>query len=88
MFQCHALTVSTCVSNLVRFKRHLMQPEMSPVLRKSEVAVQLAAMFRKSLYARGQKVKANTSPTNSSTRAREAANAADGRSGGRFTVVV
>ncbi len=58
-------TYKAQIRHLWAYKRHLMQPEVSPVLRNSEIATQLAAVFRKSLTQRGGKVLARSGTTGS-----------------------
>ena len=79
-------TYNAQIKRLWAFKRHLMQPTMSPVLRKSEVAIQLAAVFRKSLFQRGGKGRSSRSPTRSP--ARSPANGAEGGDDPQAPVVV
>jgi hypothetical protein len=48
-------TYNAQIRRLWDYKRHLMQPDLSQMLRNSEVATQVANIFRKSLFQRGGK---------------------------------
>ena len=73
-------TYKAQIRHLWAYKRHLMQPEVSPVLRNSEIATQLAAVFRKSLTQRGGKVLARSGTTGSGSNSSSSSSSSNARS--------